>query len=249
MTLTIKFLIDPFNMLWFLVGIGLVCQLMKKKRAATILFIGAGVWFLIISTPLIPTKLLDSLERQYEPVVVEQLEDTVSSFHIVVLGKGHGFDDRLPANSLLSTKALGRLAEGIRLHNQLPNSTLILSGYSASGRTSQAEMLRNTALLLGVDQEKTRMQTTPGNTLEEAKFYAENYSGDERVILVTSAVHMPRAVMLFERAGVDVLPSPANYRLKGSWRNVWFGWPSMGNIKNMRAAIFEYAALLKYMVV
>ncbi|NBC27891.1 MAG: hypothetical protein GVY08_13590 [Bacteroidetes bacterium] len=249
MTLTIKFLIDPFNMLWFLVGIGLVCQLMKKKRAATIVFIGAGVWFLIISTPLIPTKLLDSLERQYEPVRVHQIEDTQAPTHIIVLGKGHGFDDRLPANSLLSTKALGRLAEGIRLHNQLPNSTLILSGYSASGRTPQAEMLRNTALLLGVEKEKTRMQTEPGNTLEEAKFYAENYSGNERVILVTSAVHMPRAVMLFERAGIEVLPSPANYRLKGSWRNVWFRWPSMGSIENMRAAIFEYAALLKYKVV
>lgn len=249
MTLTIKFLIDPFNILWFLVVIGLVCQLMKKKRAAKTLFIGAGVWFLIVSTPLIPIKLLDSLERQYEPVFVEQPGDTAASYHIVVLGKGHGFDDRLPANSLLSTIALGRLAEGIRLHNQLPNSTLILSGYSASGRTSQAEMLRNTALLLGVDQEKTRMQTEPGNTLEEAKYYAENYSGSERVILVTSAVHMPRAVMLFERAGIEVLPSPANYRLKGSWRNVWFRWPSMGSIENMRAAIFEYAALLKYKMV
>lgn len=249
MTSVFKFLLDPFNVLWFLVVAGLVCRLVNYKRSARSLFVGAGVVFLLVATPFVPIKLLDSLESQYEPIYADQLSDREAFYHIVVLGKGHGFDDRLPVNSLLSSGALGRLAEGIRLHRQLPNSTLILSGYSSSGRTPQAEVLRDTALLLGVEEENTLMQTEPGNTLEEAMVYAERFSGREKVILVTSAVHMPRSVMLFERAGIEVIPSPANYRLKGSWRNVWFGLPSMGNIEKLRSAIFEYAAIVKYKIV
>ena len=249
MTSVIKFLLDPFNILLFLVAAGLMCRLINRKLLARYLFVGAGVLFLVVSTPFIPVQVLDSLERQYEPVSVDELKDSQASYHILVLGKGHGYDDRLPVNSLLATEALGRLAEGIRLHRKLPNSTLILSGYSSSGRTPQAEMLRDAAVLLGVKEENTLIQPEPGNTLEEAMVYAERFSGDETVILVTSAVHMPRSVMLFKRAGIDVIPSPTNYQLKGSHRSVWFGWPSMENIDKFRSAIFEYAALVKYKVV
>ncbi|WP_340106946.1 YdcF family protein [Rhodohalobacter sp. 8-1] len=249
MTSVIKFLLDPFNILWFMVAAGLVCRLVNYRKSARYLFIGTGVLFLVVTTPFVPIKLLDSLERQYEPIYADQLSDRDASYHIVVLGQGHGYDDRLPANSLLSSGALGRLAEGIRLHRQLSSSTLILSGFSSSGRKPQAEMLRDAALLLGVDKESTRMQTEPGNTLEEAMVYAERFSGEEKVILVTSAAHMPRSVMLFERAGIEVIPSPTNYRLKGSWRNVWFGMPSMDNIEKLRSAIYEYAAILKYKIV
>lgn len=249
MTLLIKQLIDPFNILWILVFIGFVCLLLKKRTAGRRIFIVSGIWFLFVSTPLVPTLALDSLERQYEPVFIEQLTDSDASYHILVLGGGHGFDDRLPANSLLASKALSRLSEGIRLHKQLANSTLILSGYSSSGRTTQAEMLRNTALLLGVEKNRTLMQPEPGNTLEEARVYSKRFAGDEQVILVTSAVHMPRSVMLFERVGIEIIPSPANYQLKGSWRYIRWGWPSVDNIIKLRTAINEYAAIIKYKIV
>jgi len=174
---------------------------------------------------------------------------TSTPYHILVLGGGHGFDDRLPANSLLSTTALGRLFEGIRLHKKITDSRLILSGYSSSGGTTQAELLRDAALFMGVKEENTFIQTEPGNTLEEAESYAEKFLGEYRVILVTSAVHMPRAVKLFNRVGIEVIPSPANFHLKGSHRYVYIGWPSLENVEKLRMAVHEYAAILKYSIV
>lgn len=246
MTSFIKFLLDPFNILWFMLLAVFVAWYLRKERQLKWLVIGAVAWFIIISTPLLPNILVNSLENRFSPIFVEELEHKEARYHIIVLGGGHGYDERLPANSLLSLTALGRLNEGIRLHRQLLNSKLVLSGFSASGRTSQAEMLQQTAILLGINEAATILQKEPGNTYEEARNYANNYGSKYPVILVTSAIHMPRAVMLFERFGVEVAASPANYRLRGSWKRKWIGLPSTGNIDNLRAAFYEYAAILKY---
>jgi uncharacterized SAM-binding protein YcdF (DUF218 family) len=239
----IKFLLDPFNILLILVIITAGFWFFKREGIAKWLILVTVAWFLLISTPIVPVIVINSLEDRYEPVSIESLDDTGLDYHIIVLGSGHGFDDRLPANSLLSANALGRLSEGIRLHHQLPNSKLVLSGYSSSGRTTQAEMLQQSAILLGVNPASIIIQTEPENTYREAEVYSGNYGNSQPVILVTSATHMPRAVMVFEYFGVDVIPSPTNYRLKGSWKQVRFGWPSMRNIDHLGAGISEYAAI------
>jgi len=218
---------------------------LKKERVFKYAASLSIFWFLIISTPLIPGMVLISLENRYEPIIVERLQDPNAVYHIVILGGGHGFDDRLPPNSLLSLNALGRLSEGIRLHRQLPNSRLVLSGYSASGGTTQAEMLRDAALLMGVEESRMLMQKEPGNTYEEAKFYSERFIDENKVILVTSAAHMARAVMMFQMFEVDVTPSPTNYRLKASNKPAIFGFPKIQNINHLNIAINEYAGILR----
>ncbi|MDR8390268.1 YdcF family protein [Aliifodinibius sp. S!AR15-10] len=242
----IKFLIDPFNIFWLLLFVVMVSWFLKRKHITQWLVISSGVWFLMVSTPLIPTQVINSLEDRYEPIEIAEIADRTRAFHILVLGGGHGFDDRLPANSLLSLNALGRLNEGVRLHRMLPNSKLVLSGFSGSGRTTQAEMLQQTAILLGVDEEATIVQKEPGNTYEEAKIYAETFGNTHPLILVTSATHMLRATRVFEHFGIKPVPSPTNYRLKGSWKRKWIGLPAMKNIENMRIGITEYAGILWY---
>ena len=243
----IKFIIDPFNILLFMMVLGYAAKLLEIKLLFKWIVFAAVSWFFIISTPLIPNLVLDSLENRYVPLNVETLNDRELNreYHIVILGGGHGFDDRLPPNSLLSLQALARLSEGIRIHNQLPNSTLVLSGYSSSGRTTQAEMLQMTAVLLGVDPEKTLMQKEPGNTFEEGKVYSERFGASEMVILVTSAAHMHRAAGVFHHFGIDVIPSPAHFRVRGNRRTVWLGFPSTNNISKFRTGVNEYAAILR----
>ena len=220
---------------------------MLKKEVLLKWLLGVtAAWFLMISTPWVPNAVLNSLEDRYSPLFIEDFEDRDLEFHIIVLGGGHGFDDRLPPNSLLSTNALMRLNEGIRLHRQLPNSKLVLSGSTSTpGRTTQAEMLQNTAILLGVNEANTLIQMEPANTHQEAQVYASNYGNSHPVILVTSAAHMPRAMFLFDKFGIEATPSPANFRLKGSWKRKRMGLPSMNNINNLNAALSEYAGIFQ----
>jgi uncharacterized SAM-binding protein YcdF (DUF218 family) len=44
----------------------------------------------------------------------------------------------------------------------------------------------------------------------------------EKVILVTSALHMPRSVALFESQGCEVIPAPADFTItQASWERLW----------------------------
>lgn len=244
----IKFLIDPFNVFWILVLTGSIFYVLKKPKKARLIFLLSVFWFLLISTPLFPTLMLNTLENQFDPVKVEDLEGSRTDYHIIVLGGGHGVDSRLPQNSQLSTNALSRLNEGIRLQRQLSGSRLVLSGYAGSTFVSQAELLKQTAMLLGLDEGSLLVQSEPHNTIREAEVYSQSLAGDHPVIVVTSASHMPRAVMLFNQFGIDVIPSPTNYRLIGERRNNWFGLPSINNVQNLKISFYEYAAIIRYSI-
>jgi uncharacterized SAM-binding protein YcdF (DUF218 family) len=243
----IKFFLDPFNIFLILAISSALFFRLSKKKTGKLLVLTTFAWFLVISTPLVPTALLSSLEDRYHPIGIQELSDIDSKrpYNIIVLGGGHGYDDRLPPNSLLSSQALARLNEGIRLHNALPNSRLVLSGYSAISRVTQAEMLKQTALILGVAPEAIETQPEPGNTTEEAKVYSEYFGAETPVILVTSAAHMPRAAGVFSFFGIDTIASPAHYRILESGKSHWIGWPSVSNISNMRTGIYEYAAITR----
>ena len=99
-----------------------------------------------------------------------------------------------------------RLRYGAILHREL-NLPVLVTGGSVHGdgvgeATLMAEVL------------KTEFSITPRwveskskNTAQNAFFSAE-LLGARKVILVTNALHMLRAVRAFERAGVDVIAAP-----------------------------------------
>lgn len=202
------------------------------------------IWLLIISTALFPQNMLISLEHRNQPLSDSEAGRFGEKTQIIILGGGHGFNEDLPANSLLSTQALARLNEGVRLHRLIPGSKLVLSGHSISGRTTQAEMLQAAAFNIGVKPENTLLQNEPSNTFEEAKFYSESFAGLHEVIVVTSAAHTPRAAMLFEACGVNATVSPAHYRIKDPARQKRI-WPSLKNIELLRIALYEYAGIFR----
>ena len=73
----------------------------------------------------------------------------------------------------------------------------------------EGELLRERALLLGIPQKRILLTDKAGNTAEEATAVKHLLGGGaarKRILLVTSAYHLRRAVLLFERAGFEVEP-------------------------------------------
>lgn len=236
--------LNPLTIFWVVLLLGLVLR-KKRARLSSILLLVAFLWLALLSTPLLPRLLASSLEDKYTPLLDPSHLATDPAIHIVVLGAGHTSDPRLPFNNQLSQVALGRLVEGIRLHQQLPDSKLVLSGYSREGIVhTHAEVLERTAVMLGVEENALLLLKTPSNTEEEARHYAEKYGKAARLILVTSALHMPRAMLHFQQAGLKPIAAPTNHRIKKDALSKPFSLrPSAKHLKIMSAVMHEYGGL------
>lgn len=226
----------------------LACLLLKlKKRRAVIVLLSADLCiFLLVSTAYLPEYLASKLESQYAPFNVGNLKVGKSPIYIHVLGSGYSLDSALPATARLGLTAQGRLAEGIRLYRQINNSILVTSAGSLRNKETQAAIARKAAILLGVDSSRIITLTTPNTTLEEAAAMAKLAGRDGIVILVTDALHMPRAMKFFKEAGLMLIAAPTNYRIHKEVMGIGIRWwPSIGNISLMDIVLHEYLGNLK----
>ena len=161
----------PLPVFWILFILAVVFYLRRRRISSRVFAIFSIIWLLAISTPLLPDLLISYLEDRYPVFNPERFIAIERPVHIVVLGGGHVNDDRLPANDRLSPTAMVRLSEAIRIHRNLPGSIIITSGWSASEKVPQAEVLHETALVLGVDESHIKNQSLPENTRMEASDY------------------------------------------------------------------------------
>lgn len=129
-----------------------------------------------------------------------------------MLGAGHTTDDSQPITSQVNPIAVIRLNEGIRLYNKLQGKAkLIVSGYSGIyDPNTHAAMQQQLAVSLGVPKNDLILNTTPKDTQEEA-LEAKRLCGNAKLILVTSASHMKRAMKFFEQVGLHPTPAPTNH--------------------------------------
>jgi uncharacterized SAM-binding protein YcdF (DUF218 family) len=96
---------------------------------------------------------------------------------------------------------------------------------------------------LGVAASDIVLENVSKNTAEEAARVAPMI-GQERFLLVTSAFHMPRAVALFRKQGLDPIPSPSDYRVKVEGGTPTFGlYPQSGRLTQADIAMHEYVGM------
>jgi uncharacterized SAM-binding protein YcdF (DUF218 family) len=138
---------------------------------------------------------------------------------ILVLGGGHTPNKSLPPSQQLDLGALGRMMEGIRLVNLSGQNTLIMSGCTPCG-SSQAALQTAAAISFGLPGCGTiRTLDQPTTTEEEAISYKRAFSSISPVV-VTKAIHMPRAILTFEKHDIQAVAAPCNFTFKGSQINV-----------------------------
>ena len=239
-----RFILDPFHILLFFIAVMLISMRFDVKRLARYSAVLVMIWFFMITTPFIPYTLLHSLESRYLPVDVEQIQSE-NEIHIIVLGAGYIYNENLPANSQLDREMLTRLVEGVRLHHQLKNSILIVSGPYNHDLYSQADVAKRAAISLGVTDSAILTQSEGHTTHEEALVYRSRFYDGQRVVVVTSASHMHRALGEFTRLGIDAIPSPSSYRYRSEKGMRISFIPSLSHIDDMRAGMLEYAALFR----
>jgi uncharacterized SAM-binding protein YcdF (DUF218 family) len=201
---------------------------------------------LLISTSPLPNFLLDSLEKQYPPLRDVSTLPRDSGWLILVLGAGHTDNPALPVTNQLSETELVRLVEGIRLYRLLPGSRLVTSGRKGKDdRQSQAAVVRKAAIALGVPPEQVDTLAFTINTRDEALHFREKFGPATPLLLVTDAVHIPRAMQWFRKMGLQPIAAPTNHQLKDepSKRPLRL-LPNSGSISRMEMVVHEYLGMV-----
>src|SRR5262249_22471298 len=124
---------------------------------------------------------------------------------IVVLGAGTMY------GNILNQESLRRAIAGIDLYRRKLAPVIVLSGPHSNrdSGSSEAEARANLAIGMGIPPEAIIKEQTANTTREEATHIADTLRkrSINRVLLVTDALHMRRAKLVFERAGLEVWPA------------------------------------------
>ena len=182
---------------------GLAVYLWKKRRERR-----AGGVLMLFSTGAVADRLMGDLEGVYE--VPEAPEGDV----IIMLGGGAiaGVRD-VDGVGMLAQSPSARLLTVVRLYRIHHLPILLSGGQVFSDTGSEAEIARRVLRSLGVPDEMIYTETQSRTTRQNAQYTTQilRREGFVHPILVTSAFHLPRAVLNFEKEGVSVTPYPADF--------------------------------------
>ena len=189
--------------------------------------------------------LIKSLEYRYGQPAMAALQDARA---IVMLGGGSykGVKD-FDGEGQVGADAANRLFMALRLHKALQLPVILSGGQVFSYSATEADIEHRLLKASGVEEKFLIREDRSRNTAENAKFTREicEQHRFDKVILVTSAYHMPRAVAFFKREGVDVIPYPTDYKTsKQPVLDAYSFTPSADSLYNTAIALKEYIGLL-----
>ncbi|WP_448563939.1 YdcF family protein [Trichothermofontia sp.] len=212
-------LLYPLGLTCVLLGVALLSRQRWPRVAQTAIALGLAI-LLISSSPWTAYWLVSSLEQRHIPA-----GPLPPAAAIVVLGGGT--KPALPPRPGVDLAEAGdRILYGAQLYREGKAPWLVLSGgridWMGGGRSEVADMAE-LAMLFGVPASAILQDTASFNTYQNAVNVRQILAakGIQRVLLVTSALHMPRALLIFQRQGLDPIAAPTDFLYTDADRALW----------------------------
>ena len=229
--------------IFLLALLAVYCFGRKTKNARGLVLVFALIY--LLSIQVVSDRLVKPLEDWYDQPALSALQDAQA---IVILGGGsyEGVPDFDGAGQNSESSTV-RLATGLRLHWALHLPIVFSGGHLFDDEVKEASLAYRFLRACGVEDRYLIREDRSRNTAENAKYVKQIYQQQhfKKVILVTSAFHMPRSVALFQREGMDVIPYPTDYKTDKKLRLDAFAFtPSADCVYHNALAIKEYLGLL-----
>ncbi|MGD9602839.1 MAG: YdcF family protein [Gammaproteobacteria bacterium] len=143
-------------------------------------------------------------------------------------------------------RSLERLHYGATLHRLLELPVAVAGGTLIPGTAPEGEIM-NVVLRVAFDTPVTWRERHSRNTAENAQGLRRLMSA-RRILLVTHALHMRRARMMFEANGFEVIPAPTGFRtlLFAPGVSPFDFLPSLDALVLTHDALHEYVGLVWY---
>lgn len=247
----------------FVYPLGLACILLilalvleKRRRWRRGIMIVALVLLWLASNRWVSFGLARSLEWQNLP------PDPMPQAEVIVLLGGGTESADYPRPMTEVNGAGDRVLYAAKLYQEGIAPNILVSGgnldFSESRGATPAAEMTELLILTGVPNEVIWQQPDSQNTYEDALYSFEilEEKGITKVILVTSAIHMPRSKALFEKQGLEVIPAPVDYTItEQNWRTTFKPGldefvihllPSAGSLGLTSNVLKEYIGMLIY---
>ena len=243
------FLVTPSN---FMVGLGLAGILLLPTRYTRI-----GRQLLVASVLLIAAIGILPLGD----VLAIPLEDRFPQWNpasgppsgIVVLGGVINAEIATRRGGSGLSDAAERLTAAADLARRYPATRVVFTGGNGAliaDGPIEADFAIRFLQSLGVARGRIIIERRARNTIENAAFTKQLVApaAGERWLLVTSAMHIPRAIGVFREAGFPVEAYPVDYQTVGWDDLLKIPGSLMGGIRLTDAAVHEWLGLFAYWI-
>jgi uncharacterized SAM-binding protein YcdF (DUF218 family) len=233
-------LVFPVPLCLEILLIGLILLWLTKRQKTGKLFVTLGTVLLaLFSNGAVSNWLLEPLEVEY-PALQNPPVAAAGVRWIAVLGSGYSCDPSLSPSARPEPESLMRLVEGVRLQRLLPGSKLIASAEFCSQPEEAAKNYAALTELLGLQKDNFVVAEGARDTADEVKLI-QNSVAQEPFILVTSASHLPRAMAMFQDAGMHPIAAPTHNLVRRDPDNDPSSYfPSAGSLRKSERAVYEY---------
>lgn len=235
-------LIDPLMLSLCIIALGGVCLYKRYWRLATGLVLTGLMWLTIWFLPVGSLWLGGFLERLHPYRSPEQAPHADS---ILVLG-GHTAHHKQNWFLPREEQALHRRTDtAAALYLAGKANRIIVSGGGRSGDHSEAYYMAERLRQKGIPEVAIVQEPQSRTTRENMHFVAPLLAPNETVLLVTSSLHMPRAIRSLHALHPHAIAWPTPPQIVAT-PSVPLWWPHMPTFKASRSIIKEYAALWLY---
>jgi len=234
-------------------GLGLLaglCLVLRRRALARFLAAMSFVTLWVASTPALGLWLTGKLEAQYPALTVEE---TGPADAILVLGGALAGASPPRRPTLNLGPAAGRVWHAAALYRAGRAKWVVVAGGNQPGHEheqAEGDAIAQVLVVLGVPPAAIKRETASRNTRENAENALVLLSRLEsrRVLLVTSAQHMPRAVKTFAKAWVSspiqVIPASTDVQVTETSQSLKVWLPSLDGLNSVTKGVKEFAGLV-----
>jgi len=209
-----------------------------------------GSILLLYALAIVPVRdaLIKPLEYASPPLQLANL-DTQKSAVVILGGGSYQLPPEYQKQNIPSSSGLFRTLYGAEIARNR-DVDVYLSGGSPLEPNAEPEAvtMQRWITRFGVPTERTHVESRSLNTVENARHIAtllkQQHIG--RIILVSSANHLPRARLCFEDQGLEVIAAPTGYLSKQTPYQALDYLPNAHTLADSSTALHEYLGILWY---
>ena len=238
----------PLNLFIILVLTASLCLLLGRTRTAGFLALSGFTLLIVCALPVTSQYLIGQLEKQYPSY---KASDAPQADAILILGGAVA----LPQHPRVDLELVGssdRIRYASQLYQQSKASKIVISGgnvFEQSNLRGEAYYIAQLLMEWGVPREDILFEEKSRNTYQNATLIKPLLQSNKlsKVLLVTSATHMPRAFAVFKAQGIDVIPAPTDILVTSSNDPDIFNWiPNAQALSSTTWILKEYLGWYYY---